>query len=319
MKIRFINDTKIYDMSLSIINSNVVSLKYSDQISDTVLASGFEVLNENNYLVMASYKDYTTKYRTIPDGIELSNDGSSYNPSITEYSVNIIWEDNDDEDGYRPISIDVSLFCNDEYMDTVTLTRKNNWSHIWRNLDSAKNYTIEYPIIDKYNRTDNKYYHTSVSQIRTDKIAELEAATTNAIYNGADVVLSDGTVERFAYTEFVQQNITTAYNTANVLITLGRLDVMVPFYNSDNECKTYSPYDIIKIYLSMGSLITYMVSLDHQLELQIKECEDSSLISDITLDPKYLTGEYLDKFNELIDAGNKVIEAVEEIMPKVEK
>lgn len=81
-KIHFMNSDKIYKGTTDFVNQNVISIEF-EQIVPTYdeLCSGFEILNEHNSFVQASYIDYKTIYRTykeMPQKIELSNDGSTY-------------------------------------------------------------------------------------------------------------------------------------------------------------------------------------------------------------------------------------------------
>lgn len=84
-KIHFLNNQNIYDGEVSV-RGNVVSIKFSDTLPPTgTLATGFELLNENNGFVQGNYTAYTTIYRTYEDNnmlIELSCDGSVYVPPV---------------------------------------------------------------------------------------------------------------------------------------------------------------------------------------------------------------------------------------------
>ena len=74
-------------------------------------------------------------------------------PTETEVTVKKVWEDEDNQDGLRPESIQAVLKQNGTAMSgeeyTVTLNEENNWSHTWSGLaikdgsDNAYTYTVE--------------------------------------------------------------------------------------------------------------------------------------------------------------------------------
>ena len=96
-KIKFLNKfmTKATIVKYS---ENEIKLIFSDEIpAESVLTSGFDILNENNNKNMSDdfYHRYTTVYNIIDDNtVLLSNDGSVYvepeiDSSITSDSVSV--------------------------------------------------------------------------------------------------------------------------------------------------------------------------------------------------------------------------------------
>ncbi|MGX4686253.1 Cna B-type domain-containing protein [Vagococcus sp. JNUCC 83] len=80
-----------------------------------------------------SVPDYTT---TI-DGTTITN---HYTPGKTSVSVTKHWEDNQNQDGKRPNSIQVQLYADGkESGNPVELNEANNWSHTWENLAEKSN------------------------------------------------------------------------------------------------------------------------------------------------------------------------------------
>ena len=72
MKILFNNKEEMLDCEIKFINSNVVELLNVEQN-----LSGFKIYNESDEL-LGDYSDYTTLYKDLIDGYQLSNDGSVY-------------------------------------------------------------------------------------------------------------------------------------------------------------------------------------------------------------------------------------------------
>ena len=53
-----------------------------------------------------------------------------------------VWSDNRNADGNRPESITVRLLQNDTVLETVTLTRENNWTYSWSDLPGRYTYSV---------------------------------------------------------------------------------------------------------------------------------------------------------------------------------
>ncbi len=90
--------------------------------------------------------DYSTKITgTIESGYTITN---SYTPGKTSYSVTKKWEDNNDQDGKRPASIQVQLYANgNEKGDPVNLSDANSWKYTWNDLDEKSDgNSIQYTV-----------------------------------------------------------------------------------------------------------------------------------------------------------------------------
>lgn len=105
--------------------------------------------------------DYSTAYDN--DNFVITN---QYTPGITSYTVQKIWDDNDNRDNLRPESITVQLMQNGTAMGAeVTLNAANNWTHRWENLPQKQNgQDVEYRVAEigtitgytvSYNHTAN--------------------------------------------------------------------------------------------------------------------------------------------------------------------
>ena len=100
---------------------------------------------------------YTLTSNTISgDTITLVN---SYTPEVTAKTVTKIWNDNNNQDGIRPESIEVGLYNGDTLIKKATLSDNNNWTYDFTNLDKYANgeeivYTAkELSIVDGYDVT----------------------------------------------------------------------------------------------------------------------------------------------------------------------
>lgn len=91
------------------------------------------------------------------------------NHEKTKITVTKIWEDNENQDGLRPMSIDVQLYANGEPLgDVVTLNEANDWHYIWKELDkSIDGEEIDYTVKEL---TEVPGYSVSIANDSIDKV-----------------------------------------------------------------------------------------------------------------------------------------------------
>ena len=76
-------------------------------------------------------------YTTVVTGHNVKN---SYTPGKTSVQVTKAWEDKNNQDGVRPASVTIRLIADGVETDkTVTLTKDNNWTGSFTDLDEYKN------------------------------------------------------------------------------------------------------------------------------------------------------------------------------------
>lgn len=94
-KIHFLLDkNKVYYALITKEENNVIKIIFdNNRPLDDILASGFEILNENNNLTMSDdyYYNYNTIYRNIDENtVLLSNDGSVYIETETTENTDVV-------------------------------------------------------------------------------------------------------------------------------------------------------------------------------------------------------------------------------------
>ncbi len=97
----------------------------------------YENGEEINYAVQEdTVLDYSTtveKNQEVENGFVVTN---SYTPKETSVSVTKGWNDENNQDGIRPESIEVQLTADGEPVgETINLSKDNNWTHTWNGLD----------------------------------------------------------------------------------------------------------------------------------------------------------------------------------------
>lgn len=135
-------------------------------------------------------------------------------------------------------------------------------------------------------------------------IAMLSDTCQKLIEKGQDITLSDGTTDHFNYSYANQMNLKNAFDIAY------QTKESVPYYDQNNICKIYSAQDIITVYASCQSYITYNTTLLHQLQAQVKEMTDKDAVNAIAYSYDFLTGEYKDNFDAIIAQAEVIIKKI---------
>lgn len=68
-------------------------------------------------------------------------------PEYKDFTVRKLWVD--DGNG-RPESVSITLFCDGEFFDTVTLSGENGWTYTWERLDMGHSYTASEDVPEGY-------------------------------------------------------------------------------------------------------------------------------------------------------------------------
>ena len=97
---------------------------------------------------------YTTKVTgNVKKGYLITN---THKPEITSVKVNKIWDDANNQDGKRPTEVTITLKGNNEFIQTIELNNKNEWTHTFKNLPKkAGGKYIEYTVEE--NNIENGY------------------------------------------------------------------------------------------------------------------------------------------------------------------
>ncbi len=108
-------------------------------------------------IVYSVTEEPVDNYTPSIEGTTITN---SYTPGVTSVTAIKSWEDNNDQDGIRPESIQVQLYADAAPKgDAVTLSEENDWTYTWTGLDLKSagkeiKYTIdEVTVPDGYKKT----------------------------------------------------------------------------------------------------------------------------------------------------------------------
>lgn len=136
---------------------------------------------------------------------------------------------------------------------------------------------------------------------KNNKIFEMSNACEAAIENGVEV---NG--KHYSYTAQDQSNMLNAMNLAK------ETGMEVPYHADGESCGLYNYDAISAIYIQETMNLTTNQTYFNQLKLYILSISDVDKTDDIAA-IKYgdkLTGEYLDKYNEIMNQSKKIVEKV---------
>lgn len=150
-------------------------------------------------------------------------------------------------------------------------------------------------------------YIPTLSETQANKIKEFSNLCNQTIENGQQITLVDKTTDTFTYSSYDQMNITNAFNMALLTYQKSGNKMNIPLYDSKNVCKNYSYDDVINIYVSMQSYVTYNLTLDHQLEAQIKTMTDKDAINKLTYSVESLDTEHKSAFDSIIAQAKEIV------------
>ena len=115
---------------------------------------------------------------------------NKHTPQVTEVTVTKVWNDKNDQDGYRPDDINVILLANGKEAGTATLSEDNDWAHTFENLDKKANgkdieYTIKEVEVDEYQSAISGDQATGYTITNTHETEQTEVKVTK-VWNDKD-------------------------------------------------------------------------------------------------------------------------------------
>lgn len=138
---------------------------------------------------------------------------------------------------------------------------------------SVANYLSLFPITE-----DNPVTDELIALFRVSKLAELRAICNSMIEQGVDVATSNSgdTIEHFSLDSYSQNNITNMFYSVMAGIE------EYPYHADGKECTTYSKEDIVAIYVSAQSAITYHTTYNNMLRALVNRIDDVETLAAVT-------------------------------------
>lgn len=171
--------------------------------------------------------------------------------------------------------------------DGFTLSRPNhddNWDYsaystVYREIDGGAQFSNDGSIYTTpAPEPIPEPYEPTLEEVKTQKIAEMNAEQQKIIQYGVEVPLSDGTTERFTLKDQDQMSLMG-------LQTLAAQGVeQIPWHEADNaeHCKYYSAEDMSRITGAALSFISYQVTYFRDLRIYINSMSDKESVQSVT-------------------------------------
>lgn len=141
----------------------------------------------------------------------------------------------------------------------------------------------------------------SIDDIRRAKLAEISVSCKDAIETSHEVHLSDGS-SVFTFKESPDQaNIKMMFD---AVIMGATKYIYHPNNDGDNMCRVYYAADIVAIYKTMTETIAHHTTYHNLLKQYVLSLSDKDEVVSVRYGQP-LTGEYLDKYNELISVAKE--------------
>ena len=140
-------------------------------MTETIVPAGYDAVGPAT--VTVSYGNVAV------EGLEISEDGKVSEPNkVKDISGTKVWNDNKDQDGVRPESININLLADGEVVATKTVTAEDDWSWTFENVPTHNGgreivYTITEKTVAEYTTDiDNDTYTvTNTYETKTVDIA----------------------------------------------------------------------------------------------------------------------------------------------------
>lgn len=150
-------------------------------------------------------------------------------------------------------------------------------------------------------------YVPTIAEVKELKIEEIILLYDTVMCSGTSVILSDESQITIPITQELINTVNTAYLSAMTLYD--QKDVRIPF-EINNTCHSYSPLDIILIYIAIQQHIVYHKSLKNELLATIARLETKEETELISYSVDSLDAVSLIGFHTSIENGNATINAI---------
>ena len=158
-----------------------------------------------------------------------------HKPETLTYTINKEWLDDEDNDGIRPDSINVSLLANGKIIEKIVISKENNWTYTFENLPRYSNgEIIEYTIIEDELKgytpsIDYGEYDGDNNSITTDiknnhEKEKLDDIVINKIWNDSSNEERPDSIEVIIYANGEYYTTITLSSENNWVYTLTNLD-----------------------------------------------------------------------------------------------
>lgn len=148
MKLQYIGYKTKYNVEIAAVKENVMEVLGNFPMKET----GFLLIDEDTEY---DYSAYSTLYRTVDGGFQYSNDGEVWVEPTRDITVQIVWQDRDDYEELRPVSVEVSVTDGNELIEQITLSAQNEWKKTYQSVPQSHSYTASAVDVENYTMETN--------------------------------------------------------------------------------------------------------------------------------------------------------------------
>ena len=117
-------------------------------------------------------EDTINGYKTTINGFNVIN---THEVEKTNVKGSKVWEDNNNQDGIRPNAIKVNLYADGSLVDSKEVTKQDNWSYEFTNLDKKKNgkeikYTVSEDAVNGYTSSVDGFNITNTHKVEKTNV-----------------------------------------------------------------------------------------------------------------------------------------------------
>lgn len=140
-------------------------------LGEKYISEGY-VYTPESFLISVPNLDDSEKWvYDLTSNVKYERQPENPDKEVADYKVLKVWDDKNDKKEKRPEKIEVQLLCDSEVWDTVTLSKENNWRHMWTDLDVSHTWRVtEKDVPENYKVTVTK---EGTSFVVTNKYVEL--------------------------------------------------------------------------------------------------------------------------------------------------
>ena len=145
----------------------------------------------------------------------------------------------------------------------------------------------------------------TVDEYRSYLLGQISKQCSAEIYDGTQVQLADGTIEKYAYDENDQKNLT---NAMAILIIAPDLPA-VPYHPSGGYCRMIPSIDLLTIYGTLQLRLTYLVTRCNYMTKWIRSMTTKEELLEVTWQTE-LPEEYQQQVNEIYSQALQIFEKI---------
>ena len=213
----------------------------------------------------------------------------------------------------------VATYSNLDTCDEITFLKNQYVQGEQRFTDALRIHLTKTDIISQVQRIDEQLNSIidiekmDLDEVKEYVIKQIGKKCREEIYDGEDVTLPNGDVQKFSYSADDQANLGNAITLAFAARQLGFDLNYIPYHANSTMCALYDTESIVAIYMTLQLRLTRLTTKCNMLNCMIRGADSKEDVLAITRDTQ-LTEEYQQRYNEIITIAIETAQAMAEAM-----